>query len=161
MKKINFEDGVTKGNATTFNQMQTNIETEFTDKENKISNINKTLSEIVESGENENGSWIKWADGTMMCTCSRYFGDINCSTAWGALYESDSIGLGSFPQTFIDIPKVFITSHNISGAASKACFIEWVSNTTTTSIGTTIVARPTTGSIASLNLSITAIGKWK
>lgn len=29
--------------------------------------LNTLITEIVESGENENGRWIKWADGTLIC----------------------------------------------------------------------------------------------
>ena len=148
MEKINFVNNQTPYiDADILNLIQNNIE--------------NAINEIVESGENENGSWIKWADGTMICTCTRYFENIACSTQWGTLYESGSIDLGSFPQTFINIPVISVISHNVVGSTSKACFVEWVSNTTTDTIGTTIVARPLTGTINVLSLSIIAIGKWK
>lgn len=55
MNKINFVNGQAPYiNGTNPNKMQDNIE--------------NAINEIVESGSNDNGNWIKYADGTMIVT---------------------------------------------------------------------------------------------
>ena len=51
-----------------------------TNKNNLVSAINS----VVESGSNENGNWIKYADGTMICTKTISIITPITST-WGAL----------------------------------------------------------------------------
>ena len=43
MEKINFEDGITKGNAKTFNQLQTNVENAINDKGINVKRVNTFL----------------------------------------------------------------------------------------------------------------------
>lgn len=57
---------------------------------------------IVESGSNENGTWIKYADGRMECEGQVYF-SVGAFIAWGASYYSPVISL-SFPKSFINTP---------------------------------------------------------
>ena len=118
------------------------------------------INSIVESGSNDNGEYIKYSDGTMICTSTRSFSNVAVTTTWGTLYDSPALNLESFPHTFIEIPKVFITSHNTANSNSKACFIEWVSNTTNSVWGQTAVSRPTSGTV-NLTFDLLAIGKWK
>ncbi len=33
-----------------------------------IKNLNEKIAEIIESGSNDNGSYIKFSDGTMICS---------------------------------------------------------------------------------------------
>lgn len=129
--------------------------------EYKDDTLKKHLDEeSIVSGSNSNGTYMKFPDGTMICTSIRSFSNVSVSSTWGSLYDSSSLDLGDFSQTFIDIPKVFITSHNTENSTSKACFIEWVSNTTKSNWGQTAVARPTSGSI-NLTFDLLAIGRWK
>lgn len=76
--------------------------------ENKV----KLLSEcvIVDSGTNSNGSWIKYGDGTMICTKRIEFSS-PFNVSWGVLYETpEIIPIGSFAKSFIDLPMLSITS---------------------------------------------------
>ena len=116
--------------------------------------------EVEMSGSNANGNWIKFDDGTMICTSARRFENVAVTATWGSLYDSPNLGLGSLPAEFINIPRVFITCHNITGQTSNACFIEWITGTTTSLWGSTAVARPTSGT-ANLAFSLLAIGRWK
>ena len=38
-----------------------------------IKALNEKVAGIVESGSNENGSWVKFADGTMICYGSKNY----------------------------------------------------------------------------------------
>lgn len=109
---------------------------------------------IIKSGSNSNGSWIKFADGTMICT-KTISGSVDVTIRWGVLYESIAINLGDFPEEFIEIPKIYITSRDI-GAIIEGCFYP-----TTQSYGKTYIALPSTYNSRNYTLDIMAIGRWK
>ena len=126
--------------------------------------INNTINSIIESGSNENGNWIKYADGTMICTATKVFENIDVNTSWGNLYETAELTLGNFPQQFISTPTgincIMITNTNTNNKGS-AGFIEYIIETTTTSWGKTAIAKATSSVAANIGLSLIAIGKWK
>ena len=103
---------------------------------------------IVESGSNANGSWIKYADGTMICCAS--LPDAPANIASGALYRTENI-TWTFPALYNSPP----TSISGSGVGS------WV----------TRAGPPTTNSVALIFYSsisrpstlptVFAIGRWK
>lgn len=113
---------------------------------------------IVESGSNDNGSWIKYSDGTMICTKTTSI-ITPITSPWGALYESGDVILGQFPQAFISNPRVSVTNNSSSGAGA---LIEAVFQVTTTSAGKCWLCRGTSrDSQTPYVLDIIAIGKWK
>ena len=122
------------------------------------------INGIVESGSNENGNWIKYADGTMICTATKLFENVSVTNSWGNLYETPELLLGNFPQPFISTPEgincIMITNSNSSGKGS-AGFVEYVVQTTNTEWGKTAIAKPVSSTIANISLSLIAIGKWK
>lgn len=146
MKKINFEDGVTKGNATTFNQMQTNIENE--------------INGIVESGSNENGSWTKWADGTMECNNHINITNLSVSSSWGGIYFGNTLNSSNtqWVQPFIDKPKVSLTIDD-NGASSYA-FPVSVGSVEPTYFRRITIGKGSSGSWSG-TIHIRAIGRWK
>lgn len=123
------------------------------------SNLNKIEQGIYdnsfESGSNANGSYIKYADGTLICT-KHVSGTTTCNTSWGSLYETPIIDLGSFAMNFIAVPYVLITNNMNMGA-----FNEGVKEVTTSSYGKTWIARA--GSVDAIDYGIDciAIGRWK
>lgn len=91
MEKIIFEDlpsTNTPINATNLNLLQTNVET--------------AINSVVESGSNDNGSWIKYSDGTLVqygnVTKSINIKTISNSTGW---YYDDGYAI-VFPIKFVD-----------------------------------------------------------
>lgn len=111
---------------------------------------------IIDSGSNANGNYIKFADGTLICTktATETFSSLS---AWGALYDG-TFALGDWAETFITTPIVEVTPINSSG------FVEAVRDASTTSAGRLTIARPT--QVSSTNpwaptVSILAIGRWK
>ena len=119
---------------------------------------------IVESGSNENGNWIKYNDGTMICTATKLFENVSVTNSWGNLYETQELSLGNFPQQFISTPEgincIMITNSNSSGKGSGG-FVEYIVQTTNTSWGKTAIAKPASSAAANIGLSLIAIGKWK
>ena len=94
-----------------------------TDKAFKQSNILGTVSQsggvptgaIIERGSNANGEFVRYADGTMICS----FGtptNINTSTAIGSVAKSSTQTI-SFPANFIAAPQISATA-TIGGQAN-------------------------------------------
>lgn len=107
------------------------------------------------SGSNENGSWIKFEDGTMICDIIREY-DFTTTTPWGALYESDYINLGNLPQTFIEPPTV--TASCVGG--TYVCLEAFTPTVST--LGSTWFMRPVAQSdTAKTKIAFIVKGKWK
>lgn len=109
---------------------------------------------IIESGSNSNGNYVKWSDGTMICTKYANFGEKSISNPWGSLYETDEITIGDYPQAFVERPIVSITPNN-------TFFVEkHGSSTTNTSWGKFWAARPVSTTMY-IAVECIAIGRWK
>jgi len=111
----------------------------------------------IESGSNTNGYYVKYSDGTMICTkqVSRGFqvGDWN---AWGSCYESSVADLGTWATTFYATP---ITSVKTGGAGG---WLENVYDTSTTDCGKLRMVRPSMpGGGITYTIDIIGIGRWK
>lgn len=117
---------------------------------------------IVESGENDNGSWIKYYDGTMICMQTLILEDAPVSTEWGNLYvyAEDSDNWHEFPQEFT---KVDYFSLEIGNMIEYNGF--WLGDYGRRKIeldrwqGFCLI-RPTSATV-SAELNVLAIGKWK
>ncbi len=112
---------------------------------------------LYESGSNENGEYIKYADGTMICRKSIKVPTTSISTSWGNLYISSAIDLGDFPVAFVgDIPETHI--YYSSSVSAMVMSNTPVSNA---SAGKIHLVRGTTTNSASGTIFVTATGKWK
>ena len=107
---------------------------------------------VYDSGTNGNGTWVRYVDGTMMCTTS-ISGSKSGSVYTGGLYRYD-FGVWTYPQAFIGTPVISSTSSDqlVTGFQSYANMssttvqlYHWTSSTTVTS---------------SLFIPV-AIGRWK
>lgn len=152
LTKIGFNNGSQPGiNDTNLNQMQTNIQTAISNLE---TNIDTEIGQIIESGSNTNGSYIKFSDGTMICRKYINFGQKAISNEWGSFYESEKMTIGNYPKPFIEIPQIFIMPLN-------TFFIEKESSSISkTSWGDFYAVRPVSSTIY-IPVDCFAIGKWK
>ena len=107
------------------------------------------------SGSNENGSWIKFPDGTMICWGVKSYGSLSFSSSWGSVYETARFELGNFSQSFAEVPVVTLQCY--SGAT---CWPESI-NPTVNSLGQTWLMRPSSGTYDNIKLFYIAIGRWK
>ena len=143
MNKIKFENLPSKKtpvSAEILNTMQDNIE--------------KAIGEIIESGSNSNGQYIKFSDGTMICRKYINFGQKAISNTWGSFYESEKFTIGNYPKPFIEIPQIFIMPLN-------TFFIEKDSTSISkTSWGDFYATRPASATMY-IPVDCFAIGKWK
>lgn len=122
--------------------------------------INPNL--LYESGSNTNGNYVKYADGTMICSGNKS-GSINVTTSWGALYNSDNISFADFAQTFIETPIVTITANATTGGYLYIVASSPATNKTpsTTNPGGFCIMRNSSSNNVAYSVSYIAIGKWK
>lgn len=125
-----------------------------TNKSNLVSAINEI---VVESGTNANGSWLKYANGIMICIKKVKFTQVVINNAWGSVYETAStLNFGDYAQEFIEIPNVSITL-----ADGATCFCETFLGRTKKSIGSTWLWKPAVEAGGNMTFDVIAIGKWK
>lgn len=116
---------------------------------------------LIESGLNSNGAYIRWADGTQICSQA---GSINptMATASGALFSNDEAGqyVWTFPAAFVAIPtmssgvsratfdsrRVFITYNGDNPVTATQAKLSFASTTSAPSLG--------------LRLHAVAFGRW-
>lgn len=111
-------------------------------------------SPIVESGSNSNGDYVKYYDGTMICTKKVSFNH-TFTEPWGALFTTSLIDLGDYAEPFLEVPTV-----NASIMSNYSCFIQRIGDYSKTKVGTTYLARPVNTNALGY-IAIIAIGKWK
>ena len=104
---------------------------------------------IIEAGENADGSYTRFADGTQICT-SPNLPSGAVSTAIGALYRSDSIAW-SFPMPFSAPPAV-------SGTAGNAG--RWLTLGYASELSTFTRIISPSSSAASSDARLMAVGRW-
>ena len=124
-----------------------------TNKNNLVGAINS----IVESGSNANGNWVKFADGTMICT-KKVTGQAKITATWGNLYDTgdNPLDLGNWAIPFIDIPT---TSVNFTGGNGQ--WVEGFSKTPTKESAGKITIASATSKTANSYYDVIGIGKWR
>lgn len=117
------------------------------------------INGIVESGSNANGNYIKYADGTMICTIIKTL-TLTVSTQWGSLYEDNSTATQfDYPVQFVgNQPSVTAT---ITGGNS-GFVMTWIeTNTPLVNTDRLAVVRGSSAGSQDYTINITAIGRWK
>jgi hypothetical protein len=115
---------------------------------------------LPESGSNGNGNWVKFPDGTMICTKLATITAVPVTTITTGIYRTTSqVALGDFAQAFIDVPY-------ISALPMQQSNFSWCggfNSVSTTSAGMSYIMIHTGSTPASYTgvISITAIGRWK
>lgn len=114
---------------------------------------------IVESGSNDYGKWIKYSDGTMICTRS-IEKQIPCNKSWGSLFYGFDSDAYNFAQEFITPPLLYLFAYQRLSSSF------WLSNYYNTIITTTgwrnyAIMRPTSAENVAYTLNVLAIGRWK
>lgn len=120
-------------------------------RENPI-NVLEKMGEIVESGNNSNGNWIKYADGTLIQV--KKFTFTPSMAQWGGLYYAD-VNLGKWAISFISVPFVNVSIHNLQ---------YWVTgpdSITATNIGAIRLYRQINLANYQTYVSVIGIGRWK
>lgn len=110
---------------------------------------------IIESGSNDNGNWIKYSDGTMICTISKDVSFTNFSQD-KEIYYAD-ISNVNFSQTFTEINSISAIFNSTKQGAYP-----WLglSNASKSNISRIRLFNYYNTNVTG-NIYITAIGKWK
>ena len=109
---------------------------------------------IHSSGNNENGYWIKFDDGTQICRHIIKFIDLPITQAWGSGFIGYIYGLNYYPSAFTAPPSVTTTVVGNDGALVLS-----VENLLDR-LGVISLFRAVSIT-ADINLSYVAIGRWK
>lgn len=127
------------------------------DSNNKARILDKSV--IVDSGSNENGSWVKWADGTMV-VLQEYFDTKTIYVTMGSLKRVGLKAPPDFPQEFKEPPIVQITLQH--------AWLAWLMGiegnaTTTNATGKELIpiASVEQTTLTDVKIHILAIGKWQ
>ena len=122
---------------------------------NVVGAITQNGTAIVEQGSNTNGAYIKFANGTMICL-KKFAFTTTTTNAWGSMFDSPNINLGSLPVAFKAVPAISAVS-----TGANSCFIEGVRDTTTSTWGNMWICRPVSTNSASYVVDLIAIGMYK
>lgn len=110
---------------------------------------------IVESGSNTNGKYVKFGDGTMICTHYMITEPTPINLADGALFKSNDLRW-DYPAIFVgNRPAISINNNNTTSpnfGVSKTIDLNWL---------VFFLYRSTSLSAVSRHISLMAIGRWK
>jgi hypothetical protein len=94
-----------------------NLDSESTTQAPSIRAVNEALSTIAETGSTGNGSYIKFSDGTMICS-ALVTGTSNLSDYWGQFKRTNENIPVTFPVPFVNTPIVVATGSAYEGVVS-------------------------------------------
>lgn len=111
----------------------------------------------IESGNNENGSWTKFYDGTMIFY-KTFKTTANFESEWWGHYITDYLDFGDYPIPFINAPNLSITFYG-----ENTCWLGSIKSgsNTGTKIAQARFVKPNKTTNVNILLMITAIGRWK
>jgi len=113
---------------------------------------------IIERGSNANGEYVRWADGTQICT-KNLTGQGPISTTVGtALFQSSNIVIGTMASTFIAAPNRHVGSHAAAGVQHS--WASGVDAPTTTAGGQVILLSAATSAATDFVVTATFVGRW-
>lgn len=108
----------------------------------------------IESGSNENGNWVKYSDGTMICNGFKE-GTTTLYDYWGQFERTSDITI-TYPQTFISTPTINLNNEGVNGGPISAVII---SNNTSSGVAQLLKADGSTD--GGYKIHWQAIGRWK
>lgn len=113
-----------------------------------------TSGAIIERGSNANGSYVKYADGTLICSLATFVSDQAIATAYGALFT------GTRTWTF---PHVFSSTPVASNQGKWGTGSSWNTSGGANTTGVTFIFLDNVSRAVGTNtyLNYIAIGRWK
>ena len=167
--KINIKDIQDRYKFKVFMRSGADIPKSITDDIDSLKNNNSTIltkieelanKVIYDTGNNQYGNWIKYADGTMIVTRDNIRRTISATKPWGPLYVGTTNESFNFSQSFIEEP--FIMTKVLIDGDSSILECQYNNQVVgTKSVSGFSFARPTLINNVSIKISFIAIGKWK
>ncbi|NKX75989.1 hypothetical protein HGG73_17795, partial [Rhodobacteraceae bacterium R_SAG3] len=110
---------------------------------------------VIERGSNANGEYVRFADGTQICTRSVSLGTRSSTSESGGLYRSDTFAFG--------LPAVFAPSTTVGASLGGDLFPNGILHAVSANTSQWSVRMGAPSSFASLNcgdIVLTAVGRW-
>lgn len=127
----------------------------FKGMDNAAEQINENFQNIVASGQNENGHYIRFDNGIQICW-QTYLGTQQATgSATGVLFQSGGSDW-TFPMPFISAPKLEVGVRRTSGGTAWGGHSGTVNETEATALRIISTTNNTLGVLQPL-----AIGRWK
>lgn len=154
-KMDNIENGIEQNDNDIGNLEELNT-TEKSNLVGAINEVNTIVGNIIESGTNENGNYIKFADGTMICW-KQVNVNVRIYVPFGSMYETENrVEFGNYAIPFISTPLIF------GNCVNRLALLEAMQHSTETSFGATWLMRPDADAAAGdYTVNLFAIGRWK
>lgn len=125
--------------------------------EDELVNVYGSLTindiKVIESGNNNRGSWIKFCDGTMICR-----GQASLS---GITFTQWATGLNYSSQQGLSFPQSFINDDIGMSVTCRSSNFAWASNVVPTANDFVFYILHTTNIERTIFVTWTAIGRWK
>ncbi|MFD1330271.1 hypothetical protein [Mycoplana ramosa] len=106
---------------------------------------------IVERGSNANGEYVRFADGTQICSIVGIKND--ATLAQGSLFRSNAGATWTFPAAFS-------TTAGLSVSGTAASGVRWISSSPVSVSSVSILHYQATSSAAMVDSQLSAIGRW-
>lgn len=136
----------------------TSVWSEYKDRVNfikaTVNDKDVLTTDSIETGSNANGKWIKFPNGTLICT-KQVTSSVTMTTRWGQLYDG-TMNLGNWPMTFTELWSVSYTNITNVGAMVESA----ESAPSTTFAGTIYLARAISATY-DITMDVIGIGTWK
>lgn len=138
------------------NQTKLNAE-DFQENVDKIDELVDFSNSVIESGTNDNGSYVKYSDGTLICWQPIVF-QVSEFEQWGSLYRKIIQNPFIFPVPFTTYPTVICGVRNINNSQLFGMPDGLVISQS--GVESLQLIRPTDSS-GEIIINYLAIGKWK
>ena len=112
---------------------------------------------IIQRGSNANGEWVRYADGTQICTYRNDNIDVNFNQNRGDGWVQAELGDFTFPSAFSATPS-FIGATNDRNATAFLSFGSEPNPTQWRNLAS--FAKRSSGSVSGQRISLIAIGRW-
>ena len=110
----------------------------------------------ITTGNNANGTWIRFPDGTQICTKTVSV-SMAINTAEGSLYYGTRTTLGDFAMPFTEAP-----AESVLQTTGPSALLDVTRDITASSAGSINLYKSTvTNQTVSYSIHVIAIGKWK
>lgn len=119
----------------------------------KAENLNNNFNSIVESGSNENGNWVKFSDGTMICEAT-IIKNIENTIPWNNFYIGEVFNI-PFAQSFATLHSCNIDIYSTKNMWKMSGNVPNLNGT-----GSFYTISPESFT-TDVNFHIKATGKWK
>jgi len=116
---------------------------------------------VIERGSNANGEYVKFADGTLICTKVVEVGAIDVTNAFGSVYITDLIPVGSYPHAFVSQPFNSVSVYVVGSGNAPVSFQVGNGNGRLDKFPIGWIVSATFASQRSYTLLAFAIGRWQ